>query len=57
MLRDRDGRQPMIMVRGSNGKVNVLYNRCPHDVEKILARKAKGGAVPLAYLLAPEPSG
>jgi phenylpropionate dioxygenase-like ring-hydroxylating dioxygenase large terminal subunit len=24
------GRQPMIMVRGKNGKVNVLYNRCPH---------------------------
>ena len=24
------GRQPMIMVRGSGGKVNVLYNRCPH---------------------------
>ena len=24
------GRQPMIMVRGSDGKVNVLYNRCPH---------------------------
>jgi len=24
------GRQPMIMVRGANGKINVLYNRCPH---------------------------
>ena len=24
------GRQPMIMVRGKDGKVNVLYNRCPH---------------------------
>ena len=24
------GRQPMIMVRGKGGKVNVLYNRCPH---------------------------
>ena len=24
------GRQPMILVRGSDGKVNVLYNRCPH---------------------------
>ena len=24
------GRQPMIMVRGSDGKINVLYNRCPH---------------------------
>jgi phenylpropionate dioxygenase-like ring-hydroxylating dioxygenase large terminal subunit len=24
------GRQPMLMVRGADGKVNVLYNRCPH---------------------------
>jgi len=24
------GRQPMIMVRQGNGKVDVLYNRCPH---------------------------
>ena len=24
------GRQPMVMVRGAHGKVNVLYNRCPH---------------------------
>ncbi|MBS0418375.1 MAG: Rieske 2Fe-2S domain-containing protein [Proteobacteria bacterium] len=24
------GRQPMIMVRGSDGRVRVLYNRCPH---------------------------
>ena len=24
------GRQPMVMVRGSDGRVNVLYNRCPH---------------------------
>jgi phenylpropionate dioxygenase-like ring-hydroxylating dioxygenase large terminal subunit len=24
------GRQPMLLVRGENGKVNVLYNRCPH---------------------------
>jgi phenylpropionate dioxygenase-like ring-hydroxylating dioxygenase large terminal subunit len=24
------GRQPMIMVRGADGKVSVLYNRCPH---------------------------
>src|SRR5260370_7718028 len=24
------GRQPMLMVRGTDGKVNVLYNRCPH---------------------------
>lgn len=24
------GRQPMIMVRAKDGRVNVLYNRCPH---------------------------
>jgi phenylpropionate dioxygenase-like ring-hydroxylating dioxygenase large terminal subunit len=24
------GRQPMIMVRAKDGKVHVLYNRCPH---------------------------
>jgi phenylpropionate dioxygenase-like ring-hydroxylating dioxygenase large terminal subunit len=24
------GRQPMVMVRHSDGKVHVLYNRCPH---------------------------
>ncbi len=24
------GRQPMIMVRGADGGINVLYNRCPH---------------------------
>lgn len=26
----RIGRQPMIMVRGQDGAINVLYNRCPH---------------------------
>jgi phenylpropionate dioxygenase-like ring-hydroxylating dioxygenase large terminal subunit len=24
------GRQPMILVRGADGRVHVLYNRCPH---------------------------
>src|ERR671938_1823216 len=24
------GRQPMLMVRGADGKIHVLYNRCPH---------------------------
>jgi phenylpropionate dioxygenase-like ring-hydroxylating dioxygenase large terminal subunit len=24
------GRQPMLMVRGSDGTISVLYNRCPH---------------------------
>src|ERR1041384_3095522 len=27
------GRQPMVMVRGADGKVNVLYNRCPRSEE------------------------
>jgi phenylpropionate dioxygenase-like ring-hydroxylating dioxygenase large terminal subunit len=24
------GRQPLLMARGSDGKISVLYNRCPH---------------------------
>src|SRR3984893_12204153 len=24
------GRQPLIMVRGQDGRIHVLYNRCPH---------------------------
>src|SRR5205814_3363962 len=24
------GRQPMLMVRGAEGRISVLYNRCPH---------------------------
>ena len=24
------GRQPMVMVRGADGAIHVLYNRCPH---------------------------
>ena len=24
------GRQPMVMIRGEGGEINVLYNRCPH---------------------------
>jgi phenylpropionate dioxygenase-like ring-hydroxylating dioxygenase large terminal subunit len=24
------GRQPMLLVRGADGEINVLYNRCPH---------------------------
>ena len=24
------GRQPMLLVRGGQGEINVLYNRCPH---------------------------
>ena len=26
----RIGRQPLVMVRGTDGRINVLYNRCPH---------------------------
>src|SRR6266478_10200292 len=37
------GRQPMLMVRGSNGKVNVLYNRCPHR-GNMLCGDRKGNA-------------
>lgn len=29
-LTTRIGRQPMILVRGGDGKVHVLYNSCPH---------------------------
>jgi phenylpropionate dioxygenase-like ring-hydroxylating dioxygenase large terminal subunit len=31
------GRQPMFMVRGTDGKVSVLYNRCPHRGAMICA--------------------
>jgi len=24
------GKQPMVMIRGHEGEINVLYNRCPH---------------------------
>ena len=32
------GRQPMVMVRGADGKVNVLYNRCPHRGNMMVRR-------------------
>ena len=32
------GRQPMLMVRGADGKVNVLYNRCPHRGNMMVRR-------------------
>ena len=43
------GRQPMIMVRGNDGKVNVLYNRCPHRGNMICGdtKGNTGRAVPL----------
>jgi phenylpropionate dioxygenase-like ring-hydroxylating dioxygenase large terminal subunit len=39
------GRQPMIMVRGADGKINVLYNRCPHrGVELCGSRQGNTGS-------------
>ncbi len=39
------GRQPMIMVRGGDGRVNVLYNRCPHrGVELCGSRQGNTGS-------------
>ena len=38
------GRQPMIMVRGADGSVHVLYNRCPHrGVQLVGNRKGNTG--------------
>ena len=38
------GRQPMIMVRGKDKKVNVLHNRCPHRGNMIVGdRKGNTG--------------
>ena len=33
----RIGDQDVVMVRGSEGEVNVLYNRCPHKGAKLVA--------------------
>ncbi|MCW5773331.1 MAG: Rieske 2Fe-2S domain-containing protein [Rhodospirillaceae bacterium] len=33
------GRQPMILIRGEDGKVNVLYNRCPHRGNLLLGNR------------------
>lgn len=33
----RIGDQDVIMVRGADGKVNVVYNRCPHKGAKVVA--------------------
>ncbi len=39
------GRQPMIMVRGKDRKINVLYNRCPHrGVQLCGAQKGNTGS-------------
>ncbi len=38
------GRQPVIMIRGQNDEVGVLYNRCPHRGAQICtARKGNTG--------------
>ena len=38
------GRQPVIMVRGQDGQIDVLYNRCPHRGAQICtARKGNTG--------------
>jgi phenylpropionate dioxygenase-like ring-hydroxylating dioxygenase large terminal subunit len=33
------GRQPMVMVRGEDGAIHVLYNRCPHRGAMICANR------------------
>ena len=34
------GRQPMIMTRGEDGKVHVLYNRCPHRGNLLIGERS-----------------
>jgi phenylpropionate dioxygenase-like ring-hydroxylating dioxygenase large terminal subunit len=34
------GRQPMIMIRGEDGKVRVLYNRCPHRGNLLIGERS-----------------
>lgn len=39
------GRQPMVMVRGTDRKIHVLYNRCPHrGVQLCGARSGNAGS-------------
>lgn len=39
------GRQPMIMVRRADGKISVLYNRCPHrGVQLCASRSGNAGS-------------
>ncbi len=33
------GQQPMIMIRGTDGAVHVLYNRCPHRGSKLCSAR------------------
>jgi phenylpropionate dioxygenase-like ring-hydroxylating dioxygenase large terminal subunit len=34
------GRQPMVLVRGADGKAHVVYNRCPHRGVQLCASRA-----------------
>jgi phenylpropionate dioxygenase-like ring-hydroxylating dioxygenase large terminal subunit len=34
------GRQPMVMIRGEGGAINVLYNRCPHRGALLFANQS-----------------
>ena len=46
------GRQPMIMVRGADGKsINVLHNRCPHRGVQLVGnlKGNTGGAFVCSY--------
>ena len=45
------GREPVIMVRGGDGKVRVLMNRCAHKGAKLLS--AAKGACPGGILRCP----
>jgi len=39
----RIGRQPMLMVRGKDGKVNVLYNRCRTGLDDVRRPERNAG--------------
>ena len=45
------GRQPMFMVRGKDGQIHVLHNRCPHrGVQLVGNQKGNvGGALVCSY--------
>jgi len=45
------GKQPMVMVRHSDGKVHVLYNRCPHRGAMLYGNRSGnvGDAITCSY--------
>ena len=47
------GRQPMIMVRGMDGQIRVLYNRCPHRGVQLCVEIVKATPAPRVCLLLP----